>query len=78
MTADFTDNTDDQFVADIHTFTSQVKTAPLLSFCNDRHPCDLRNPRFFALRKLGLFGMNGVRAATACLRIHPAGERSLP
>jgi hypothetical protein len=46
---------DDQFVADIHTFTSQVKTAPLLSFCKGRYPCDLRNPRFFALRKLGLY-----------------------
>jgi hypothetical protein len=52
-TADSTDNTDDRFVADIHTFTSQVKTAPLLSFCKDRYPCDLRNPRFLALRKLG-------------------------
>ena len=52
-TADSTDNTDDQSVAEINTFTSQVKTVPLLSFCKDRYPCDLRNPRFLTLQKLG-------------------------
>ena len=52
-TADSTDNTDDQSVADIHAFVLQVKTAPLLYFCKDRYPCDLCNPRFPTLRKLG-------------------------
>jgi hypothetical protein len=51
VTADFTD---DRFVADIHMLSPRmVKTALLVSFCNDWYPCDLRNPWFFALRKLG-------------------------